>query len=63
MFGLQKLECFDAMFLKLYKQELFSIVGAYEMYRRALTIEINRRIEQSRLQQQHQQQQQQQLGP
>lgn len=45
MFSLQELECFDGMLIRLYKQELGSIVGGYEKYRRALTLEINRRLE------------------
>lgn len=43
MFSLQELECFDGMLTRLYKQELGSIVGEYEKYRRALTLELNRR--------------------
>ncbi|GAB0088270.1 Scaffold protein salvador [Sergentomyia squamirostris] len=44
MFPLNKLECFDGMLNRLYKQELQNIVVRYEKYRQALDIEINRRI-------------------
>lgn len=33
MFGLQELECFDGMLVRLFKQELGTIVGFYERYR------------------------------
>uniref|UniRef100_A0A1B0D4U2 WW domain-containing protein n=1 Tax=Phlebotomus papatasi TaxID=29031 RepID=A0A1B0D4U2_PHLPP len=44
MFALNKLECFDGMLNRLYKQELQNIVARYEKYRQALDIEINRRL-------------------
>uniref|UniRef100_A0A1A9VR20 Scaffold protein salvador n=1 Tax=Glossina austeni TaxID=7395 RepID=A0A1A9VR20_GLOAU len=43
MFSLQELECFDGMLVRLFKQELGTIVGFYERYRRALILEKNRR--------------------
>ncbi|XP_037930537.1 scaffold protein salvador-like [Teleopsis dalmanni] len=46
MFSLQELECFDGMLVRLFKQELGTIVGFYERYRRALILERNRRAEQ-----------------
>lgn len=33
MFGLQELECFDGMLVRLFKQELGTMVGFYERYR------------------------------
>nr|XP_013100397.1 unnamed protein product [Stomoxys calcitrans] len=45
MFSLQELECFDGMLVRLFKQELGTIVGFYERYRRALILEKNRREE------------------
>ncbi|XP_053946216.1 scaffold protein salvador [Anastrepha ludens] len=48
MFSLQELECFDGMLVRLFKQELGTIVGFYERYRRALILEKNRRAEQER---------------
>ncbi|XP_018799123.1 PREDICTED: scaffold protein salvador [Bactrocera latifrons] len=48
MFSLQDLECFDGMLVRLFKQELGTIVGFYERYRRALILEKNRRAEQER---------------
>lgn len=33
MFSLQELECFDSMLVRLFKQELGTIVGFYERYR------------------------------
>ncbi|XP_067617368.1 scaffold protein salvador [Eurosta solidaginis] len=57
MFSLQELECFDGMLVRLFKQELGTIVGFYERYRRALILEKNRRAEQERyLQELHTQQ-------
>uniref|UniRef100_A0A1L8DAQ6 Protein salvador log 1 n=2 Tax=Nyssomyia neivai TaxID=330878 RepID=A0A1L8DAQ6_9DIPT len=44
MFPLNKLECFDGMLNRLYKQELQNIVVRYEKYRQALDMEINRRL-------------------
>ncbi|XP_062127158.1 scaffold protein salvador [Drosophila sulfurigaster albostrigata] len=43
MFSLPELEGFDSMLVRLFKQELGTIVGFYERYRRALILEKNRR--------------------
>ncbi|XP_059616327.1 scaffold protein salvador [Phlebotomus argentipes] len=43
MFALNKLECFDGMLNRLYKQELQNIVARYEKYRQALDFELSRR--------------------
>ncbi|XP_030370022.1 scaffold protein salvador [Scaptodrosophila lebanonensis] len=48
MFSLQELEGFDSMLVRLFKQELGTIVGFYERYRRALILEKNQRAEQER---------------
>lgn len=44
MFRFQELECFDGMLNRLYKQELGTIVGKYEKYRRAVDLEIDKRV-------------------
>ncbi|XP_055847954.1 scaffold protein salvador [Episyrphus balteatus] len=49
MFSLQELECFDGMLVRLFKQELGTIVGFYERYRRALILQKNRRAEEDRI--------------
>uniref|UniRef100_A0A5S6QUK0 WW domain-containing protein n=1 Tax=Trichuris muris TaxID=70415 RepID=A0A5S6QUK0_TRIMR len=43
LFRLPQLDCFDHMLLKLYKQEINTIVIAYERYRFALVNELERR--------------------
>lgn len=49
MFALSKLEGFDGMLNRVYKQELGAIVGRYEKYRRALNFEITQRLQEFRL--------------
>ncbi|XP_002137144.3 scaffold protein salvador [Drosophila pseudoobscura] len=50
MFSLPELEGFDSMLVRLFKQELGTIVGYYERYRRALILEKNRRAGQNQSQ-------------
>ncbi|EDW58318.2 scaffold protein salvador isoform X1 [Drosophila virilis] len=50
MFSLPELEGFDSMLVRLFKQELGTIVGFYERYRRALILEKNRRANHNKLQ-------------
>ncbi|XP_017956882.1 scaffold protein salvador [Drosophila navojoa] len=50
MFSLPELEGFDSMLVRLFKQELGTIVGYYERYRRALILEKNRLAGQNKLQ-------------
>ncbi|KRK04111.1 scaffold protein salvador isoform X2 [Drosophila yakuba] len=52
MFSLPELEGFDSMLVRLFKQELGTIVGFYERYRRALILEKNRRAGQNQNQNQ-----------
>ncbi|XP_020817800.1 scaffold protein salvador [Drosophila serrata] len=54
MFSLPELEGFDSMLVRLFKQELGTIVGFYERYRRALILEKNRRAGQNQNQNQNQ---------
>ncbi|KMZ05242.1 scaffold protein salvador [Drosophila simulans] len=52
MFSLPELEGYDSMLVRLFKQELGTIVGFYERYRRALILEKNRRAGQNQNQNQ-----------
>nr|XP_036673983.1 scaffold protein salvador isoform X3 [Drosophila suzukii] len=52
MFSLPELEGFDSMLVRLFKQELGTIVGFYERYRRALILEKARRAGQNQNQNQ-----------
>ncbi|KAK7077656.1 hypothetical protein SK128_019645, partial [Halocaridina rubra] len=46
LFRLPELDCYQAMLNRLFKHELHGIVMSYEMYRIALTREIERRMQQ-----------------
>ena len=46
LFRLPELDCYQAMLNRLFKHDLHSIVMSYEMYRIALTSEIERRMQQ-----------------
>ncbi|KAK8730205.1 hypothetical protein OTU49_008143 [Cherax quadricarinatus] len=49
LFRLPELDCYQAMLNRLFKHELHGIVMSYEMYRIALTREIERRMQQMNL--------------
>lgn len=60
MFRYPQLDCFNALLLKLYKQEIIDIVVAYERYRLAILAEVERRDKAQLLADSIKQQQQQQ---